>query len=122
MTLASSSRGNKRRSQPSVGTVPKYPALCRLLRQLGYHIELEYRFCPARRWRSDLFVHPDILVEIEGGAWIAGRHTRGSGYLKDMEKYNAAVCLGYRLIRTTPSQCMNLPVILERLNPTRIKR
>jgi very-short-patch-repair endonuclease len=62
----------------------------------------EYRFHPKRRWRTD-FAWPaeKLLVEIEGGHWSGGRHTRGAGYEKDMEKYNAAVLLGYRVLRFT---------------------
>jgi len=66
---------------------------------------LEYQFHPTRRWRMDL-CWPAIKVgiEIEGGAWIQGRHTRGSGFVKDMSKYNEAAILGYRLLRFTPQQ------------------
>jgi hypothetical protein len=60
----------------------------------------EHKFHPGRRWRFD-FAHPTALiaVEIEGAVWINGRHTRGAGYLKDMEKYNAAAMLGWRVMR-----------------------
>lgn len=63
----------------------------------------EFRFHPPRRWKFDR-AWPDrmVCVEIEGGAWIGGRHTRGSGFLKDIEKYNTAIADGWRLFRTTP--------------------
>jgi len=62
--------------------------------------EVEYKFHPKRRWRFD-FAFPliKIAVEIEGGVWSGGRHTRGAGFIKDMEKYNAAVLLGWRVLR-----------------------
>ena len=65
----------------------------------------EYRFAPPRRWRFD-YAWPlhRVAVEQEGGAWTRGRHTRGSGYVKDMEKYNAAVLAGWRVLRYTPQQ------------------
>lgn len=65
----------------------------------------EYRFHPGRDWRFD-FAWPDwmIAVEIEGGVWTKGRHTRGKGFLKDMEKYNAAAHLGWRVFRFTPAE------------------
>lgn len=65
----------------------------------------EYRFNPTRRWRFD-WAWPDarIALEIEGGAWTQGRHTRGSGFLADMEKYNAAGLAGWRVFRVTPQQ------------------
>jgi len=62
--------------------------------------EREYRFHPTRRWRFD-FAWPDrmLAVEIEGGVWSRGRHTRGSGFVKDCEKYAEAALLGWRVIR-----------------------
>lgn len=65
----------------------------------------EYRFAPPRRWRFDwAFIESRIAVEIEGGAWTRGRHTRGAGFIKDIEKYNAATVLGWRVLRCTPKQ------------------
>ena len=63
----------------------------------------EFRFCPTRKWRSD-FAYPErkVLIEIEGGVWTEGRHVRGRGYLADIEKYNTAALMGYRLLRVTP--------------------
>lgn len=67
--------------------------------------EKEYRFHSTRRWRFDFaFVDKKIGVEIEGGVWSGGRHTRGSGFLGDMEKYNEAQKLGWRIFRFTPQQ------------------
>jgi len=55
-------------------------------------MEEEYEFEPGRRWRLD-FAWPGqlVAVEIEGGVWSRGRHTRGSGFIGDCEKYNTAV-------------------------------
>lgn len=66
--------------------------------------EPEYRFDSKRRWRMD-WAWPKHLValEIEGGVFTRGRHTRPMGFLKDMEKYNRAVELGYRIFRCTPT-------------------
>lgn len=67
----------------------------------------EYRFHPTRRWRFDFAWPADkIALEVEGGAFTRGRHTRGAGYLKDMEKYNAAVIAGWRVFRVTPSDIL----------------
>lgn len=67
----------------------------------------EFKFHPDRKWRFD-YAWPDhkIAVEVEGGIWIGGRHTSGSGFAKDMEKYNAATCLGWRLLRVQPKHLM----------------
>jgi hypothetical protein len=65
----------------------------------------EYQFHHARKWRLD-FAWPlqRIGIEIEGGIWSGGRHTRGSGFVGDMAKYNAATMLGWRLLRYAPAQ------------------
>lgn len=69
------------------------------------HPTPEYRFAPPRRWRFDLaWVGRKLAVEIEGAVWRQGRHTRGSGFVADMEKYNAAALQGWLLLRVTPQQ------------------
>lgn len=63
----------------------------------------EFKFHPVRKWRAD-FAFPAhmILVEIEGGVWIQGRHQTGKGFSADCEKYSHAALLGYRVFRFTP--------------------
>ena len=62
----------------------------------------EYRFLKKRRFRFD-FAWPDrmMAVEVEGGVWTGGRHTRGQGYSRDLEKYNLATLHGWRVFRFT---------------------
>lgn len=63
---------------------------------------LEHRFAPPRRWRFDLAWPSDkVALEIEGGTWINGRHSRGAAFEKDCEKYNTAVLLGWQVFRVT---------------------
>lgn len=65
----------------------------------------EYRFHPTRRWRFDCaFEAARIAIEVDGGAFTAGRHTRGKGFIADLEKLNAAQLLGWRILRYTPKQ------------------
>jgi hypothetical protein len=60
----------------------------------------EHRFHETRRWRFD-FAHPasKVAVEIEGGIFIAGRHTRGAGFVGDCEKLNTAQLMGWIIYR-----------------------
>lgn len=64
--------------------------------------ECQYRFAPPRRWTFD-FCWPawKLALEVEGGIWTKGRHTRGKGYERDCEKYNEAALAGFRLLRVT---------------------
>ena len=69
----------------------------------GCEIKPEHIFNPGRKWRIDFaIVDQKIGIEIEGGVWTNGRHTRGKGFIDDMEKYNAAVTLGWVILRFTP--------------------
>ena len=100
-------KNKKRRSakhvarQPSVGEM----VLATHLRACKISFEREYKFHPVRKWRADfLITGTKILVEVEGGIWSGGRHTRGKGYLGDMEKYNEAAAMGYTVLRFSTEQ------------------
>src|ERR1700759_4634799 len=65
----------------------------------------EYKFWPGRRFRFDFaWVKEKVAVEIEGGIWVRGRHSRGPGMMSDMEKDNQAGLMGWRVFRFTPIQ------------------
>ncbi len=69
----------------------------------------EFVFAAPRKWRFDYAWPAERLaLEVEGGVWTQGRHTRGAGFLKDMEKYNEAAARGWRVIRTTPDALLGL--------------
>lgn len=99
--LARGARSARKPSQTSSGL--PFVVLCRAV---GLpEPEPEYRFHPTRKWRFDwAFVSAQIAVEQEGAVWTGGRHTRGAGFLKDLEKYNTAAALGWRVLRGTPQQ------------------
>lgn len=76
------------------------------LRQSGIELsEEQYIFHPTRKWRFD-YAFPDqkVAVELHGGTWVQGRHTRGIGFQKDREKMNEAVMLGWRVVEATKEQ------------------
>ncbi|MDV5862010.1 hypothetical protein QM298_14095 [Pseudomonas mendocina] len=63
----------------------------------------EHRFHPVRRWRFDLaFPEIKLAVEVEGGLYVGGRHSRGQGYENDLEKYGEAQRLGWTVYRCSP--------------------
>lgn len=64
----------------------------------GPDLEREFQFCTERQWRADYRVG-NVLIELEGGVYSGGRHTRGKGFIEDCFKYNMATLMGYRLIR-----------------------
>ncbi|OTG70059.1 hypothetical protein B9T38_13645 [Acinetobacter sp. ANC 4218] len=99
-------RGSKRPKVKNEKVPNEFEAkLARELRALKINFEQEYQFHPKRKWRADFhLVGKMILVEVEGGIWSGGRHTRGKGYIGDMEKYNAATMMGYQVIRFSTEQ------------------
>lgn len=83
-------------------TAPMFQALCK---KAGLPIPVaEHKFHPVRKWRWDYaFVDHKLAVEQQGGIWTHGKHGRGSGIAKDMEKISHAAALGWRVILVTPS-------------------
>lgn len=65
--------------------------------------ERQVVFAPPRKYRAD-FVVDDIIIEVEGGTFIEGRHSRGAGFEADCEKQALAVLAGYRYLRATTRQ------------------
>lgn len=74
------------------------------LRAVGLRPEVEFRFHESRRFRFDFaFPSERVAVEVEGGVWTRGRHTRGGGFESDCQKYSIAAVEGWCVIRATPS-------------------
>ena len=63
----------------------------------------EFRFDPERRWRFDWACERlRLAVEVEGVTYFGkavGRHQAAKGIENDMEKYNRAIELGWRVLR-----------------------
>ena len=65
----------------------------------------EHPVVPDRAWRFDhAFPQYKVALEVNGGEWIQGRHTRPQGYVHDLEKLNAAQVAGWIVIQFTPDQ------------------
>jgi len=65
----------------------------------------ELRFHPVRKWRFDwAWESAKVALEINGGVWTGGRHSRGAGQIGDMEKLNEAQIAGWRVLQVTPKQ------------------
>ena len=66
-------------------------------------LHTEYRFTPPRRFRFDFaFLPSKIAIEINGGNWIHGRHTRASNLSNEYEKLNLAALNGWRVFVLSP--------------------
>lgn len=77
------------------------------LQQFG-DVTTEFRFHPIRRWRFDYVLADRMLaVEFEGMNYqggSAGGHRTIKGTEGDIEKYNTALAMGWRVFRTTTGQ------------------
>lgn len=72
----------------------------------------EFRFIDRRLFRFD-YAWPEakVAVEIEGqGPSGLGRHQRPQGFERDLEKYNFAAAVGWRVLRFTPAMLERDPV------------
>ncbi len=97
--LAAGKKKPRRRPKPPQTDV--FTAICKT--DLGVEVAKEHLFHPSRKWRFDYAIlSHKIALEVEGGVWTNGRHTRPKGFLGDVEKYNAAALLGWRVFRVTP--------------------
>lgn len=94
------------------------------MKELGLGFVPEYRFHSKRKWRFDylVWIHMDndsapafanigrpkvVAIEIEGGIWARGRHTRGAGYQADLEKYREATRMGFSVYRFSTQEVVN---------------
>lgn len=77
----------------------------------------EYLFAKQalqRQWRIDYYFEKGgikVGLEVEGGIHTGGRHTRGAGFARDMEKYNAMATLGIYLLRVVPDDLLTINTI-----------
>jgi hypothetical protein len=94
------------------------------LAELGVKAGAEFEFAPPRKWRFDFAFTckrntPErwglvgdmrsykVAIEIEGGVFAQGRHTRGAGFTEDCIKYCHAAAMGYCVFRFTTSQVLS---------------
>ena len=58
----------------------------------------EHKFHPTRKWRFDAaWPTFSLAVELQGGTYAYGRHSRGPQMHNDYDKLNAAQLLGWRV-------------------------
>lgn len=99
----------KRRGKVKIEKIDLFPLACE---KMGLPApKKEYRFHPVRKWRIDYYFEANgrrVGLEVEGGVWTGGRHTRGAGFKGDMEKYNAAGAMGVTIIRVVPGDLLKI--------------
>lgn len=106
MTTDKQIPGTPKKTKQKPGKQPKtdiFTTICKS--DLKIEVLKEYIFHPTRKWRFDYSLPQyKIAIEVDGGVWINGRHNRASGYLKDLEKFNAAASMGWVVLKFTPDE------------------
>lgn len=91
----------RRPKRPTTRKLSQHTAI--MLATLGPEWEAEAMFHPTRNWRFDFANEAGLVaIEVDGGAYTRGRHTRGAGFVEDQAKRNAAVMLGWAVLHCTP--------------------
>lgn len=100
-TYQSNKKGRHTANQQKIRDV--FTVICKT--DLNLECIKEYRFHPKRMWRFDYAIpEHKIALEVEGGVWTGGRHIRPQGFLGDIEKYNTATLMGWKVFRVTPDE------------------
>ena len=74
----------------------------------------EHQFCTSRKWRADhACVQIRTIIEVDGGIWTRGRHSRGAGKEADNIKLNTAAALGWYVLRYSTAQFASMEWIEE---------
>jgi very-short-patch-repair endonuclease len=64
--------------------------------------ERQARLIEGRRFSCDFtWRAARVVCEVEGGSFMAGRHTRGASFRQDCEKYNLLALAGWLVLRVT---------------------
>ena len=105
-TVVAAVATTKKRKRPQISAVQR---LLIAIELDGLPVpEREVRCSPDKRFRLDLaWKDRKIGVEVDGGVFIGGRHTRGVGYTRDCVKRNLATENGWRIFNFTTSQAVS---------------
>jgi very-short-patch-repair endonuclease len=72
----------------------------------SYIARRQYEFLEGRKYRADvaIFANPGVglLVEVDGGLYVHGGHSRGAGREADLERDALAQLDGWRVLRVSP--------------------
>ena len=93
-------------------------ALAAQLERAGISVTRQFKFCDDRRFRADFAIFVSrpyalgtrftkLLVEVDGGLFVAGRHSRGASREAEMERDALAMLAGWRVLRVSPRHVTN---------------
>ena len=79
--------------------------------------QAEYYCDEQREWRLDLAwpAPAKAAIEIDGGNWVQGAHTRAASLREQYDKQNAAVLQGWRVLRCEPRDLAETLLMVKQL-------
>lgn len=96
--------------KPVLPAAPSIPEdnLAWQLTQLKVPYVRQHKIHSERRFKADFFFpQSSLVVEVQGGGWVNGHHSRGKGMENDAEKSFYIATVPARLITVTPKQVFN---------------
>lgn len=87
-----------------------------VLKRSGLNFTAELEFSPDRKFRFDWAIEElKVAIEYEGIFSEKSGHTSLSGYTKDVVKYNLATKLGWKLLRYTAKNYLDIESDLQEI-------
>lgn len=78
--------------------------------------QTRFAFAPSgRAYRGDfVWIYEQVVVEIQGGVWVRGRHVRGAGFEHDSQRALIAAGLGWLILPVTAKMLDYSPSVVVR--------
>ncbi len=107
---------NKREVKPSKQKPWIELRLQEFSKETGYELHTEFKFDLFRRWKFDwCFPEIKLAIEYEGVFSAKSRHTTATGFTGDTEKYNSAQQQGWKVLRFTALNYLDLVIALDKI-------
>lgn len=94
-----------------IEAVTEYRFVAEMTGGIGKGSRARIKATGLKDWRFDIAILEHMIaIELDGGVFN-GRHTRGLGFIEDINKINAATLMGWRVLRFTHTHHKHFEII-----------